>query len=165
MLTYQHTAFTVFDTYEILYVGHETDASVGSGRRRRFLDWCGFRFSTTLWNVFVIELRVSFVFFGGTDVCYVCKNWVCLGYFRLEVQSVRFVSFSVLFSALHIPYTHARLPPYCLHCPWEIWYIVLRTQKRRRHRFRAWASYPMANKVSFRDGKAAGTWSWPLTSM
>jgi hypothetical protein len=42
-----------------LYGGHESDAGVGSGRGRRFLDWYRFLFSATLWNVFVIELRDS----------------------------------------------------------------------------------------------------------
>jgi len=27
------------------------------------------------------------------------------------------------------------------------------------------ASYPMGNRGSFPGGKAAGTWSWPLTSI
>jgi hypothetical protein len=62
MRTYQHTAFAVLDKYDILYGGDKNDAGVGSGRRRRFLDWYGFRFSTTFWNVFVIELRDSVVF-------------------------------------------------------------------------------------------------------
>jgi len=30
-----------------MIAGHESDAGVGSGRRRRFLDFYGFRFSTT----------------------------------------------------------------------------------------------------------------------
>jgi hypothetical protein len=47
MRTYQHTAFTVLDRYDVLYGGHKSDAGVGSGRRRRFLDLYGFRFSTT----------------------------------------------------------------------------------------------------------------------
>jgi hypothetical protein len=47
MRTYQHTAFTVLDKHDILYGGHKSDAGVGSGRRRRFLDLYGFRFSTT----------------------------------------------------------------------------------------------------------------------
>jgi len=50
MRTYQHTAFNVHDRY-ILYGGHKSDAVVGLRRRRRLLDWCGFRFSTKLWNV------------------------------------------------------------------------------------------------------------------
>jgi hypothetical protein len=62
MSTYQHTAFTVLDRYNILYAGHKSDAGVVSGRLRRFLDWYGFRFSTTLWIVFVIELHDSVVF-------------------------------------------------------------------------------------------------------
>jgi hypothetical protein len=45
--------------YDTLYGGHESDAGVGSGRRRRFLYLYGFVFSTTLCNVFVIELRYS----------------------------------------------------------------------------------------------------------
>jgi len=48
MRTYQNTAFTVLDRYDILYAGYESDASVGSGRRNRFLDLCGFRLFTTL---------------------------------------------------------------------------------------------------------------------
>jgi len=47
MRTYQNTAFTVLDTYDIFYRGHKSDNGVGSGRRCRFLDWYGFRFSTT----------------------------------------------------------------------------------------------------------------------
>jgi hypothetical protein len=62
MRTYQHTAFIVFDRYDILYGGQKSDAGVGSGRRRRFLYWYWFRFSTTLWKVFVIEVRDSVVF-------------------------------------------------------------------------------------------------------
>jgi hypothetical protein len=38
MHSYQDTAFAVLDKYDILYGGHKTDAGVGSGRRRRFLD-------------------------------------------------------------------------------------------------------------------------------
>jgi hypothetical protein len=62
MRTYQHTAFTVLDKYDIMIAGHESDAGVGSGRRRRFLDWCEFRFSATLSVVFLIELRDYIVF-------------------------------------------------------------------------------------------------------
>jgi hypothetical protein len=47
MHTYQYTAYTVLDKYDILYAGQKSDAGVGSGRRRRFLDLYGFRFSTT----------------------------------------------------------------------------------------------------------------------
>jgi len=61
MRTYQHTAFTVLDRYDILYGGYKSDAGVGSGRRRRFLDLYGFRFSTTFSNVFLIQLRDSVV--------------------------------------------------------------------------------------------------------
>jgi hypothetical protein len=61
MRTYQDTAFTILDRYDILYSGHKSDAGVGSGRRR-FLDSYGFRFSTTFCNMFVIELRDSVVF-------------------------------------------------------------------------------------------------------
>jgi hypothetical protein len=61
MRTYQYTAFAVLDRY-VFYGGHKSDADVGSGSRRRFLDWYGFRFSITLWNVVVIELRDSVVF-------------------------------------------------------------------------------------------------------
>jgi hypothetical protein len=60
--TCQHIAFIVLDTYDILYGGQKSDAGVGSGRRRRFLDWCGFGFSTKLWNVFKIEVRDSVLF-------------------------------------------------------------------------------------------------------
>jgi hypothetical protein len=62
MRTYQHTDFAVLDIYDIFYGGNKSDAGVGSGRLRRFLDWYVYRFSTTLWNVFIIELRDSFVF-------------------------------------------------------------------------------------------------------
>jgi hypothetical protein len=61
MRTYQRTPNAVVDRYDIFYGGHKSDSGVGSGRRQ-FLDWYGFRFSTTLCNVFVIELRDSVVF-------------------------------------------------------------------------------------------------------
>jgi hypothetical protein len=66
MRSYQHDAFTVLDRYDILYGAHESDAGVGSERWRRFLDSYGFRFSTKLWNVFLIKLRDSVVFFVST---------------------------------------------------------------------------------------------------
>jgi hypothetical protein len=66
--TYQQTAFTVLERYDILYAGHKSDASVGSGRRRQFLDSYGFRFSTTFLKGFVIELRDSSVFSGVQTV-------------------------------------------------------------------------------------------------
>jgi hypothetical protein len=62
MHSYQHTAFTVLERYDILFGEQKSDTGVGSGRRRRFLDSYGFRFSTMLWNVLVIELRDSIVF-------------------------------------------------------------------------------------------------------
>jgi hypothetical protein len=62
MRTYQQTAWTDLDTYDVLYGGHKTDAGVGLGSRRRFLDICGFPFSTSYWNIFLIELRDSIVF-------------------------------------------------------------------------------------------------------
>jgi len=62
MSIYQHIAFTVLFRYGTLYAGYKSDAGVGSGRRRRFSDSYGFCFFTTLWNVFLIELRDSIVF-------------------------------------------------------------------------------------------------------
>jgi len=62
MCTSQFTAFTFVVRYGILYAGHESNAGVGSVRWRRFLDLYGFRFSTKFQNVFVIEMRDSFVF-------------------------------------------------------------------------------------------------------
>jgi hypothetical protein len=62
MRIYEYTAFAVLVRDDIFYGGHKSDAAVGSGRRRRFLNWYRFRFSTTLWNVFVIELRDSVMF-------------------------------------------------------------------------------------------------------
>jgi hypothetical protein len=47
MRTYQYTAFTVLDRYDILEGGLKSDTCVGSGRRRRFLYLYEFRFSTT----------------------------------------------------------------------------------------------------------------------
>jgi hypothetical protein len=52
MRTSQNTAFAVHDRCDTLYGGYKSDAGVGSGRRRWFLDLYGFRFSTTLWNVY-----------------------------------------------------------------------------------------------------------------
>jgi hypothetical protein len=78
MRTNQRTAFTVLDTNYILYGGHKSDPGVGSGRRRRFFDWYGFRFSTALWNVFVIELRDSVVFSVVQKFMEFFKNWVSL---------------------------------------------------------------------------------------
>jgi hypothetical protein len=80
MRTYQRIALTVLDRYDILYGGHESDAGVGSGRRRRFLDWRGFRFSTTFWNVFVIELRDSVVF----SVVQTLMEFERIGWIRLD---------------------------------------------------------------------------------
>jgi len=51
MRTYQHTTFTILDRHDIFNGVHKSDAGVGLGR-----------FSTTLWHVFVIELRDSVVF-------------------------------------------------------------------------------------------------------
>jgi hypothetical protein len=145
MRTYQHTAITVPDRYHVLYAGHESDASVGSGCRRRFLDWCGFRFSTTLWDVLLIELRDCVVFsvvqtvlwkldvyctYGSAHtlshlnymesscilpyrrLCFARFCWVrvMLYYVTLEVQSVRFDSFSILLLTLHILETHEYVP-------------------------------------------------------
>jgi hypothetical protein len=62
MRTYQHTTFALLDRYDIFYGGYKSYTGVGSGRRRRFLDSYGFHFSTTLENVFLIELRDSVVF-------------------------------------------------------------------------------------------------------
>jgi len=47
-----------------------------------------------------------------------------LGYVRLQIQSVRFVSFSILFFTLHTPWTHAHLPDYCLRCLREIYFTA-----------------------------------------
>jgi hypothetical protein len=57
MRTYQHTAFTVLDRYDTLLGGFKSDAGVGSGLRRQFLDPYEFHFTTTLWNVFEVALR------------------------------------------------------------------------------------------------------------
>jgi len=46
--TYQDTAFTVLDRYDILYGGYKSDDDVDSGSRRRFLVLYRFRISTTL---------------------------------------------------------------------------------------------------------------------
>jgi hypothetical protein len=79
MRTFQHTAFTLLDRYDIFYGGHEIDAGVGSGRRRLFLDFYGFRFSTTLWNVFDLELPDS-VEFSVVQTIIVFER---IGYVRL----------------------------------------------------------------------------------
>jgi hypothetical protein len=68
MRTYQHPAFAIVDRYDILYGGHKSDAGVGSGRRCWFLDLYGFGFSTSLWNVSVIELRDSVGFLVAKTV-------------------------------------------------------------------------------------------------
>jgi hypothetical protein len=46
---------------DILYAGDKSDAGVGTGRRRQFLNLYGFRFSITLWNVLEIALWDSVV--------------------------------------------------------------------------------------------------------
>jgi hypothetical protein len=46
----------------VLYNGEENDAGVGSVYRRRLLDWYGFCFSISLWNVFEIALCDFVVF-------------------------------------------------------------------------------------------------------
>jgi hypothetical protein len=50
---------TIGDT---LYAEDKSDAGVGTERRRQFLNRHEFRFSTTLWNAFLIELLDSVVF-------------------------------------------------------------------------------------------------------
>jgi hypothetical protein len=62
MRSYQHTAFAVFERYDVLYGTDETDTGVGLGRRRRFLYLYRFSFSTTFLIVLVMDLRDSFVF-------------------------------------------------------------------------------------------------------
>jgi hypothetical protein len=52
----------VLDRYDKLYGGHKSDAGVGSGRRRRFLDSYGFRFSTTFERVRKRNSRFRCVF-------------------------------------------------------------------------------------------------------
>jgi hypothetical protein len=84
MRTYQDTAFAVLVRYDIFYGGHQSDAGVGSGRRRRFLDSYGFRFSTPLWNVFVMELSDSVVFsVVQTVIEFERIGWVMFCDFRL----------------------------------------------------------------------------------
>jgi hypothetical protein len=51
MRAYQHIAFAVLDRSDTFSGGHKSDAGVGSGRRRRFLDLWNFRFSTMFGNV------------------------------------------------------------------------------------------------------------------
>jgi hypothetical protein len=51
MRSFQDTASMALDRYDILYARDESDAGVGTGRQRQFLNQYGFRFSTTLWNV------------------------------------------------------------------------------------------------------------------
>jgi hypothetical protein len=87
MRTYHYTAFTDLDIYDILYAGHKSDAFVGSGRRRRFLDLYGFHLSTSVWNVFVIEVGDSVVF-GSTDGYGIWNNWMSLGSFSLCIGYV-----------------------------------------------------------------------------
>jgi len=79
MRTCQHIAITVLDRYDILFAGNKSEAGVGSERRRRFLDWYGFLFSTTMWNVFVRELYDSVVFSAVHAVMELWNNWVSLG--------------------------------------------------------------------------------------
>jgi hypothetical protein len=67
MRTYQHTAFTALDIYDILYGGHKNDAGVD------FLDLYGFRFSTTLKRVRNRSAPFRCVF-GSTDGYGVWKN-------------------------------------------------------------------------------------------
>jgi hypothetical protein len=62
MRTSWHIAFTLTERYDVLYNGEENDNSVGSGLRRRILDWYEFCFSISLWQVFEIELCHSVVF-------------------------------------------------------------------------------------------------------
>jgi hypothetical protein len=137
MRTYQHTASTLLERCDILDGRHKSDAGVGSGRRRRFWDLCGFRFPTTFWNGFLIDLRDSVVFSVVQSIMELERiGWVQV---RLEIQSVWCFVFDFI---LHTAYTIGAcaltsiLPPLSL----IDWYIVWRTQKRRRRRFRASAS-------------------------
>jgi hypothetical protein len=47
MSTYQHIVITLLNRYYVLFTVGKSDAGVGLGRRRRFLDFHGLRFSTT----------------------------------------------------------------------------------------------------------------------
>jgi hypothetical protein len=38
MRTYQLPAITALNSYDILYAAHKSDSSVGSGRRRRYIE-------------------------------------------------------------------------------------------------------------------------------
>jgi hypothetical protein len=51
MRTYQHTAFTLLDMYDIFYGGVKSVSGIGSGSQRLFLDWYAFRSSPSLWDV------------------------------------------------------------------------------------------------------------------
>jgi len=111
-----------------IYTGEENDAGVGSGCRRRLLDWYGFRFPISLWKVFEIVLCESVVFSVVQRVLWkfdvycaylshlnhikpsctltyprVSLGYVTLRYVTLQVHAVRFVSFRILFFTLHIP--------------------------------------------------------------
>jgi hypothetical protein len=81
MRSSQHNAYIVLDRYDVLYTREETDAGVGSGRRRRLLDSYGFRF----YNIVVkcvrnITARFRCVF-GSTDgplnVRRILRIWLC----------------------------------------------------------------------------------------
>jgi hypothetical protein len=81
MRTYKHTPFAVLDRYDILYGGHKSDAGVGSGCRRRFLD--DFASPQRLKSVGKRIARLRCVF-GSTDGYGVQKNWVSSSYVRLS---------------------------------------------------------------------------------
>jgi hypothetical protein len=75
---HSHTLINIQQRFKY-HGGHKSDAGVGSRRRRRFLDSHGFRFSTTLWNEFLIELRDSLVF----SVVETVMKFERIGWFRL----------------------------------------------------------------------------------
>jgi hypothetical protein len=69
-LKFQHTDFTVLDRCDILYVGHKSDAGVGSGRRRQIfrLIWISLLHYVVVKRVRNRTARFCYAF-GSTD-CY-----------------------------------------------------------------------------------------------
>jgi hypothetical protein len=82
MSTYQHIVTTFLNRYDILFAVDKSDAGVGSGRRRRFLDFMDFASPQRLKRVGNRTSRFRCVF-GSTNGYRVQKNWASFSYVRL----------------------------------------------------------------------------------
>jgi hypothetical protein len=142
MRTSQRIAFTVLDGYDVLYTGERTDAGVGSGRLVRL---CVF-----VWiSLLLIDLkpvrncsarfrRILARKDGALNIRDTLRMRFCASYISSFKKRFSLRGCIMLsFGRISVSMGVVRHP----------------------------ASYPMGTRGSFPGGKAAGSWSWPLTSI